>query len=108
MISPTGDAQSRFADSHGNPAIIVPAYRLCIALQILRFGRTESDEVDDLHAAAAPCMSEAYATLNRWIIRSLICCRRVQTDEYCLARSFTPRPAEAVTVAFAHREADIL
>ena len=90
MISPAGDAQSRFADSHGNPVIIVSAYRLCIALQVFRFGRTESEKVDDLHAAAAPCPGETDATLNRWVILSLIRCRRVQTDEYRLARSFTP------------------
>ena len=108
MISPAGDTQSRFADSHVNPVIIVAAYRLCIALQVFRFGRTESEKVDDLHAAAAPCPGETDATLNRWVILSLIRCRRVQTDEYRLARSFTPRPAEAITVAFALREAGTL
>ena len=77
MISPAGYAQGRFADSHGNPAIIVPAYRLCIALHVFRFGRTESEKVDDLHAAAAPCPRETNATFNCWVILSLIRCRRV-------------------------------
>ena len=103
MISPAGDAQSRFADSHGNPAIIVLAYRLCIALQVFRFGRTESKKVDDLHTAAAPCPGETDATPNRRVILSLIRCRRIQADEYRLTRSFIPRPAEAITVAFAFR-----
>jgi len=88
--------------------IIVPAYRLWIALQVFRFGRTESEKVDDLHAAAAPRPGETDATLNRWVILSVIRCGRVQSDEYCLAKSFTPGPAEAVTVAFAFREAGIL
>ena len=103
MISPAGDAQSRFADSHGNPAIIVPAYRLCIALQVFRFGRTESKKVDDLHTAAAPCPGKTDAAPNRRVILSLIRCRRIQADEYRLTRSFIPRPAEAITVAFAFR-----
>ena len=108
VISPTGDAQSRFADSRGNPAIIVSAYGLCRALHLFRPGRTISEQVDDLHATAAPCLREADAASNSWVILCLIRSRRIQTDEYRLARSFTQRPAKAVTVDFAGREAGIL
>ena len=99
MISPTGDAQSRFADSRGNPAIIVSAYGLCRALHLFRPGRTISEQVDDLHATAAPCLREADAApylreadaaSNSWVILCLIRSRRIQIDEYRLARSFTP------------------
>ena len=108
MISLAGDTLSRFADSRGNPAIIVSANRLCRALQVFRVGRAISEQVDDLHAITAPCLGEANTAPNRGVILCLISGRRVQSDEYSLTRTSTPRPAEAESVSLAPGEAGFL